>query len=182
MARKWRPQIVLMDISMPIVNGLEATRQIRADNPSSKVIVLSAHVGFEYSDRAKKAGAVGYVAKLISAEALSWAIHQVSKGRKLCDPVVSAKFVDEEGSNSERNGPPKTKNRRLTCRESDVLGLMAEGFPRVRIAAKLRVGSSSIEKSVGALMEKLGVPTIAGLVAYAAAFYYVENDVQLTIT
>jgi DNA-binding NarL/FixJ family response regulator len=144
--------------------------------------VLSAHVGFEYSDRARKAGAVGYVAKLISAEALSWAIHQVANGRKLRDPVVSASYIDEDGGKSERNGPPKSKNRRLTSRESDVLGLMAEGLPRMRIAAKLRVGSSSIEKSVGALMDKLGVPTVAGLVAYAAAFYYVENDVELTIT
>jgi DNA-binding NarL/FixJ family response regulator len=182
MAHELRPNVVLMDISMPILNGLEATRQIIAEKPTSKIVIFSAHVGNEYSDRAREAGAVAYVAKLMSAEALTWVIHEVAMGRKLRDPVGFAKSAYEEGGDSARSGPPKSKSRRLTFRESKVLGLMAEGLPKRQVAAKLRISSSSVEKHFGALMAKLGVPSVAGLVAYASAFDFVENDVELTIT
>ena len=125
MAHSLRPQVVLMDISMPVLNGLEATRQILAERPTARVVVLSAHVDDEYVDRAKAVGAVGYVAKQMSAESLTWVIHEVAMGRVLCDPVISADPAGRGNKEGGRGGDSRTTNKRLTFRESEVLGLIA---------------------------------------------------------
>jgi DNA-binding NarL/FixJ family response regulator len=182
MARISRPQVILMDISMPIINGLEATRQILAERPGTKVIVLSAHVDDEYVERAKVVGAVGYVAKQMSEERLAGLIRDVSVGRCLCDPVRAAAPVDDEGIDPERSGVPKNKGKRLTIRESEVLELMAGGLPKSQIAARLRIRSTTVERHFGTMMSKLSLRSIAKLVAYAAASSIVENDVDLVIT
>jgi DNA-binding NarL/FixJ family response regulator len=177
MAQKFRPDVILMDISMPITNGIEATRQILAERPSAKIVVLSAHVEDEYIDRAKAVGAMGYLAKQMSAEVLTWAVHEVAMGRSLGDPV---KPGGPAGKGSP--GASRTAHKRLTFRESRILELMAEGFQKARIAEKLHISSSTVEGHFGALMDKLGIASIASLVAYAVASGNVENDVDLLIT
>jgi DNA-binding NarL/FixJ family response regulator len=182
MAHKLRPNVILMDISMPIINGLEASLRILAERPATKIIVLSAHVDDGYVDRARAVGALGYVAKQMSAETLTWVIHEVAMGRSLCDPVKLEGPHCGEGGHHEHEGEPSDRSRRLTCRESEVLELMAGGCPKTKIAARLRVSSTTVERHCGALMAKLSVSSIANLVAYAAASVYVENDVELIIT
>jgi DNA-binding NarL/FixJ family response regulator len=182
MADRFRPHVILMDISMPIINGLEATRRILAERRATKIIILSAHVDDEYSDRARAVGALGYVAKQMSAETLTWVVHEVAMGRNLCDPVKSASPESDEYGDPERGEDPRNKSRHLTFRESEVLDLMAGGCPRTQIAARLHISSTTLERHFGALMAKLCVPSIANLVAYAVASVCVENDVELIIT
>ena len=182
MARKFRPDVILMDITMPIINGLEATRQILAERPATKIVVLSAHVEEEYVERAKEVGAVGYVAKQMSAETLTWVIHEVAMGRGLCDPVGTGGLAGEVVGLSERSCVPKSSSRRLTFRESEVLGMMAGGVSKMQIAGRLHISGAAVERHFGALMAKLSVSSIANLVAYAVASAHVENDVELVIT
>jgi DNA-binding NarL/FixJ family response regulator len=182
MARVSKPQVILMDISMPIINGLEATRQIIADRPGARVIVLSAHVEDEYVERAKAVGAVGYVAKQTSEKGLASLIHDVSVGRRLCDPLKSQDHTHEKNLNPERGIGSKAKATRLTFRESEVLGLMADGLLKAQISARLCISGTMVEKHFGSMMAKLSVGSIAKLVAYAVASACVENDVDLVIT
>jgi DNA-binding NarL/FixJ family response regulator len=182
MARKFLPHVILMDISMPVINGLEATHMILGERPESKIVVLSAHLDDEYVDRAKAVGAVGFVAKQMSAETLTWVIHEVASGRSLCDPIRSEERAGE-GENAPQHGDnPKNKGKRLTFRESEILELMAGGLPKTQIAAKLRISNTTIDKHFGALMAKLSVPSFANLVAYAVAYSFAENEVDLVIT
>jgi DNA-binding NarL/FixJ family response regulator len=171
-----------MDVSMPILNGLEATRQIMGGRPSTKIIVLSAHVDEEYVERAKAVGAAGYLAKQMSAADLASLIHEVVAGRHLFDSVGSAIFSGGRDVQPERGGAANGKSETLTHRESEVLDLMAGGFHKTKIAAKLRISSAAVERHFGALMAKLRVPSIANLAAYAVATGYIENDVDLIIT
>jgi DNA-binding NarL/FixJ family response regulator len=182
MARTSKPKVILMDISMPIINGLEATRQILAERPGARVIVISAHVDEEYVERAKEVGAVGYIAKHMSEESLAGLIHDVSAGRSLCDPAGPAGLAGEKRLDAARSGAPKGKPRRLTFRESEVLELMAGGLLKTQIAARLRISSTAVEKHFGAMMTKLCLRSIAKLVAYAVDSDIVENDVDLVIT
>jgi DNA-binding NarL/FixJ family response regulator len=182
MAHRLRPHVILMDISMPIINGLEATRQILAERPATKIVVLSAHVEDEYVERAKAVGAMGYVAKQMSAETLTWVIQEVAMGRSLCDPMMSEYTAGEEGGGPECSRDPRNRTRGLTWRESEVLELMAGGVPKTQIAARLHITRTTVERHCGALMAKLSIPSIANLVAYAVASVDVENDVELIIT
>jgi DNA-binding NarL/FixJ family response regulator len=174
MARKLRPDVILMDISMPIMNGLEATRRVLAARPSTKVVILSAHVDDEYMERAKAKGAVGYIAKQMSAETLAWAIHEVAMGRNLYNPVSSPSNAGESSA--------RAKGERLTLRESELLKLVAERSPKRQIAATLRISVAAVERLLKALMAKLGISDVAGLANYAVASGHIENDVDLVIT
>jgi DNA-binding NarL/FixJ family response regulator len=174
MARKLRPDVILMDISMPIMNGLEATHRILAVRPSTKIIILSAHVDDEYMERAKANGAVGYIAKHMSAEILAWTIHEVAMGRNHYNPVSSP--------GSALEGSARTKGERLTSRESELLKLVAEGSPKRQIAATLRISVAVVEKLLRALMAKLSISGMTGLANYAVASGHFENDVDLVIT
>jgi len=182
MAHRFRPQVILMDISMPIVNGLDATRQILAERPSIKVIMLSAHVEDEYVERAKEVGAVGYIAKQMSAEKLAWAIEEVVNGHCLCDPVESSSSPFGESGAHDRKGAARSGAERLTSRESELLRLVAGGSHKRQIAAKLRISIGSVERLLGVVMGKLDIPNLANLAIYAVASGYIENDVDLVIT
>jgi DNA-binding NarL/FixJ family response regulator len=182
MALKLRPNVILMDVSMPLVNGLEATRQIMAKRPSAKIILLSAHIDDEYVKRARQVGAVGYIAKQMSAETLASAVREAAMGGTLYNPVKSATPFREEAKRQGRIGAAKDERGHLSSRESELLQLVGEGSRKRQIAAKLCVSLATAESLLEGLMSKLDIPQIGSLAAYAVASGNVENDVVLTIT
>jgi DNA-binding NarL/FixJ family response regulator len=181
-AIRLRPDVVLMDISMPIMNGLEATRQILSRRSSVSIIVLSAHVDEEYVERAKAVGAAGFISKQVSSESLTWVIREVAMGRYLCDPIISAGPACGEDWQLDHNGAARSRHDRLTIRESELLQLVAEGSPKRQMASKLCISLATVERLLDALMAKLSMSCIANLAAYAVACGYIESDVVLTIT
>ncbi len=181
MARTLRPDIILMDIAMPVLNGLEATRQILAANPAAKVIVLSAHSGDEYIERMNTAGVAGFLEKQTSAEILTKAIREVAKGNTFFSPAIAKRLRDDHSKPRDRDGLIKAKGTRLTFRESEVLQLVAEGSANKQVAAELGISIKTVEKHRQHLMDKLKIHETAGLTRYAIAAGVIESRVQLTI-
>jgi DNA-binding NarL/FixJ family response regulator len=176
-----KPDVILMDLAMPVLNGLEATRQILAANPAAKVIVLSAHSDDEYIERTREAGVVGFLEKQSSAEILTKAIQEVVQGKTFFSPAIAKRLHDALGQPRDRNGLLKPKASRLTSRESEVLQLVAEGSANKQVAAELGISIKTVEKHRQQLMDKLNIHDTAGLTRYAIAMGVIEGGVQLTI-
>ncbi|HLX65240.1 MAG TPA: response regulator transcription factor [Planctomycetota bacterium] len=182
MTRKLHPDVVVMDIAMPLLNGLEATRQILKLFPAAKVLILSAHSDDEYIDRVIALGAVGYLIKQSSAEFLSKAIREAQKGNLVYSPTVSKRLQAHETKSSTRQGEFITnKASRLTSREVELVQLVAEGKANKQIAVELDISIKTVEKHRQALMQKLDIHDTAGLTRYAIAAGIIENSVQVTI-
>jgi DNA-binding NarL/FixJ family response regulator len=179
LAKKLRPAVVLMDIAMPLLNGLEATRQLVKEMPGSKVLMLSAHSDDAYVHSATESGAVGFLLKQTSAHEVCQAIREVNAGKKFFSPVI-AKRLDQQKTTG-RNGQAKTSAVQLTSREMEVLQLIAEGKANKQIAGELGIGIKTVEKHREHLMEKLDIHDTAGLTRYAISAGIIENSVQLTI-
>ncbi len=181
MARTLRPDVILMDIAMPVLNGLEATRQILAANPAAKVVILSAHSDEEYIERVNTAGVVGFLEKQTSAEILIEALREVAKGNSYFSPSIARKKQKQSNGSRDRNGLLKVDARRLTTREAEVLQLVAEGLANKQVAADLAISIKTVEKHRQRLMDKLNIHDTAGLTRYAIAAGVIESSVQLTI-
>jgi DNA-binding NarL/FixJ family response regulator len=181
MARSLRPDVILMDIAMPVLNGLEATRQILAANPVAKVIILSAHSDDEYIERMSAAGVAGFLEKQTSAEILTKAIREVAKGSVFFSPSIAKRLGDSRNKPLQRDGLPVIDGRRLTSRESEVLQLVAEGLANKQVASELGISIKTVEKHRQHLMDKLNIHETAGLTRYAIAMGVIESRVQLTI-
>jgi DNA-binding NarL/FixJ family response regulator len=181
MVRALAPEVILMDIAMPVLNGLEATRQILAANPAAKVIVLSAYSEDAYVERMCAVGVVGFLEKQTSADILAKAIRAVANGKTFFSPAIARRLGDAPGRLLDRNGLPKPNGRRLTSRESEVLQLVAEGAANKQVAAELNISIKTVEKHRQHLMDKLKIHDTAGLTRYAIAAGIVESSVQLTI-
>ena len=181
MARTLRPDVILMDIAMPVLNGLEATRQILAADPAAKVVVLSAHSDDVYVERMNEAGVVGFLEKQTSAEILTKAIHEVVAGHVFFSPAIARRLRDDQSKPRNRDGLLKAHGARLTSRESEVLQLVAEGSANKQVAAELGISIKTVEKHRQHLMDKLKIHDTAGLTRYAIAQGIVESDVQVTI-
>ena len=181
LAARLRPDVILMDIAMPVLNGLEATRQILAANPKAKVLILSAHSDDEYIDRMTAAGAIGFLEKQTSAEILTRAIHEVAKGRTFYSPSIAKRLADGRNRSRDRDGLLKSNGVRLTSRETEVLQLVAEGSANKQVAAALNISIKTVEKHRQHLMDKLNIHETAGLTRYAIAQGIVESSVQVTI-
>jgi DNA-binding NarL/FixJ family response regulator len=180
MARTLRPDVILMDIAMPVLNGLEATRQILTADASAKVIILSAHSDDAYIERMSEAGVAGFLEKQTSAEILTKAIREVAKGGIFFSPSI-AQRLNTEKQPRDRNGMLRPRANRLTARESEVLQLVAEGSANKQVAAKLGISIKTVEKHREHLMAKLNIHDTAGLTRYAIAAGVIESSVQLTI-
>src|ERR1051325_6772077 len=113
MARVLKPDVILMDIAMPVLNGLEATRQILAANPAAKVVILSAHSDDEYIERMSQAGVAGFLEKQTSAEILTKAIREVAKGNTFFSPSIAKRLHDQSGKPRDRHGLLKANGTRL---------------------------------------------------------------------
>jgi DNA-binding NarL/FixJ family response regulator len=181
LAAKLRPNVILMDIAMPVLNGLEATRQILGANPAAKVIVLSAHSDDEYIERMREAGVAGFLEKQTSAEVLTKAIREVAAGRAYYSPAIARRLGAISGKPRDREGMIKANSSRLTSRESEVLQLVAEGSANKQVAAELGISIKTVEKHRQHLMDKLNIHETAGLTRYAIAHGIIESSVQLTI-
>jgi len=182
MAGALNPAIVLMDIAMPVLNGLEATRQILAANPAARIVILSAHSDDEYVKRTVGLGVMGYLEKQLSAEILTKALHEVARGNPFFSPAIARRLRGSPADVQARTGLLKAGSARLTSRESEVLQLVAEGSSNKQVAAELGISIKTVEKHRQHLMDKLNIHDTAGLTRYAISAGVIESSVQVTIT
>jgi len=181
LAKKLRPDVVLMDIAMPQLNGLEATRQLRKLLPATKVLMLSAHNDDAYVKNATDSGAVGFLLKQTSSHEVCRAIREVHQGRTFFSPSIERHLKRLNPLLNGHAGAIKSKIVPLTSREMEVLQLIAEGKANKQTAHELGIGIKTVEKHREHLMEKLDIHDTAGLTRYAISAGIIESSVQLTI-
>jgi DNA-binding NarL/FixJ family response regulator len=181
MAQALKPAVILMDIAMPVLNGMEATRQILAANPAAKIVILSAHSDDEYLERMRAVGVAGFLEKQTSAEILAKAIVEVAKGNVFFSPSIAKRIREKDAKPRDREGLVKANATRLTAREAEVLQLVAEGSANKQVAAQLGISIKTVEKHRQNLMDKLNIHDTAGLTRYAISAGVIESRVQLTI-
>jgi DNA-binding NarL/FixJ family response regulator len=181
LAKKLRPDVVLMDIAMPQLNGLEATRQLLKILPTARVLVLSAHSDDAYVQNATDSGAVGFLLKQTSAQDVCRAIREVHQGKTFFSPSIDRHFKRLNPLISGHAGAPNSKAAQLTSREMEVLQLIAEGKANKETADALGIGIKTVEKHREHLMQKLDIHDTAGLTRYAISAGIIESSVQLTI-
>jgi DNA-binding NarL/FixJ family response regulator len=181
LAKKLSPDVVVMDIAMPLLNGLEATRQIIKALPATKVLILSAHSDDAYVKNATESGAMGFLLKQTSAHDVCDAIREVQKGNTFFTPSISRRWDRLNPQSSSHAGVLKRKAVHLTSRETEVLQLIAEGKANKETASELGVGIKTVEKHREHLMQKLDIHDTAGLTRYAISAGIIENSVQVTI-
>ncbi len=165
LAKTHRPDLVVMDISMSEMNGIEAGVQIRADNPACHVLMLSMHASEEFVRRAMKSGASGYLVKDSAPLELQRAIETVMRDEVYLSSRVSCHLVSGMDGGAGRQGEPPLES--LTARHREVLQMIAEGKSTKAIAFVLKLSVKTVETHRAALMERLGIHDLAGLVIYA---------------
>ena len=181
LAHELHPDVVVMDIAMPLLNGLEATRQILKTAPATRVLMLSAHSDDAYVEQVIALGAAGYLIKQTAAHILPKAIREVAKGNIYFSPAIAKRFAHYQQQTPVRAGGLNKRIAQLTSREMEVLQLIAEGKANKETAAELRIGIKTVEKHREHLMKKLDIHDIAGLTRYAISTGIIESSVQLTI-
>jgi DNA-binding NarL/FixJ family response regulator len=159
-----RPDMVLMDIGMPGLNGLEATARVTHDLPGIRVIILSMHSDKEYVLKALRAGASGYLLKDVDINQLEMAIKAVAEGETFLSPSISRHVISDYVN---RVGSESSPREELTPRQREILQLIAEGRSKQDIAQMLGVSLKTVETHRDQMMEKLGLHDVAGLVRYA---------------
>jgi len=178
---KLHPDVLLMDIAMPGLNGLEATRQLVKMLPGIRIIILSAHCDDAYITSAVSSGAVGFLLKQDSTHDVCQAIREVHQGGIFYNPSISKRFVRITPKTRDRSGKTARKAAKLTSREAEVLQLIAEGKANKETAAELGISIKTVEKHRGHLMNKLDIHDTAGLTRHAIAEGIIESSVQVTI-
>jgi DNA-binding NarL/FixJ family response regulator len=181
LAVKLRPDVVLMDIAMPRLNGLEATRQVLKALPSAKVIMLSSHDDDARVENATNSGAAGFLFKQTSAQDVCHAIREVHQGKTIFSPAIARRFSRLHPQSSDRAGKLKPSLTQLTSRQMEVLQLIAEGKANKEMAAELGIGIKTVEKHRQQVMQKLDIHDTAGLTRYAISAGIVENNGPLAI-
>jgi len=175
LAARLSPDVIVMDIAMPQLSGLEATRQVLRANPIVKVLILSSYSDEEYVHQLTDAGACGYLIKQTAATDLIKAIREAHKGNAFFSPAISRRLLDYYRRASVKGEPPRRRAALLTSREHEVLQLVAEGNANKQIAALLFLSIKTVEKHRQQLMNKLNIHEIAGLTRYAIAHGIIEN-------
>jgi two-component system, NarL family, response regulator NreC len=164
LAKELKPDVLLMDVSMPDMTGFDATRRIREFDQTMKVLILTMHEEEELVARCLEAGASGYIIKDAPASQLVYAIETVQKGERYLSPVVLKKVVASYVKNSQR---PKTSYDRLSTREREVLKLLAEGLSVKEIATRLNLSVKTVDVHKYNLMRKIDVHDRSELIKYA---------------
>lgn len=156
LSAEWEPDLVLMDLKMPVMNGVEATRQIRANQPSVKVLVLTTYDDDEWLFEAIRAGAAGYLLKDLAHSDLVTAIRGTVAGNAYVDPHVTGRLLNQVAQ--ARSSPATSQlTQRLTERERTVLNLIAKGYTNASIADDLRLSEGTVRNHVSTILAKLEV-------------------------
>lgn len=165
MAHELRPNVVLMDIAMPILNGLEATRQIKHEHPEINILVLTMYDHEEYFRQVLAAGASGYILKRAAAEDLVSAIRAVYRGEAVLSPAITRLLLEDYlRSESHR---PESEPDKLSPREREILQLIAEGNTNREIAEILNLSIKTVKSHRDSLMQKLDLHDRGDLIKYA---------------
>ena len=181
LTKKHVPDVAVMDIAMPMLNGLEATRQLVKDVPAVRVIILSSYGDDEYVQQATAAGAAGYLLKQTAATELIKAIHEVMRGNAFFSPAISRRLLEHYRKASRGGTPDRSFAVSLTTREAEVLQLIAEGKPNKQIAAELCISIKTVEKHRQQVMNKLDIHDVAGLTRYAISKGVIESAPMLRL-
>jgi len=171
--KKTRPDVVVLDISMPILNGVQATRQIRKFSPKIKILILSMYKDEEYVREVFHAGAVGYILKQTTGPDLISAIKEVNRGNAYLSPSI-AKHLVSDYREIVKGGKSEGKQTGLTSREIEVLQLIAEGYSNKKIAERLFISIKTVETHRQKIMDVLKIHDVAGLTRYAIAKRIIE--------
>jgi DNA-binding NarL/FixJ family response regulator len=167
-----RPQVVVADVSMPMLNGVDAVRQIKATRPETKVVMLTMHAESQLAVEAFRAGASGYVLKTAAGEELITAIQAASQGRAYLTPLIAKDLISALIEARE----PESTSRSLTPRQREVLQLIAQGLTMKEIAAILHISPRTAESHKYEMMEALGVSTTAELIHHAIRLKLITID------
>jgi DNA-binding NarL/FixJ family response regulator len=181
LTRKLRPEVVVMDIAMPLLNGLEATRQILKALPATKVLILSAHSDDAYVKDATESGAMGFLLKQTSSHNVCQAIREVQNGNTFFSPSIAKRVRNQYQKSPGEGRLLKKRSARLSPREAEILQLIAEGKANKETAVELGISIKTVEKHREHLMAKLDIHDTAGLTRHAIAAGIIESSVQLTI-
>jgi DNA-binding NarL/FixJ family response regulator len=166
MVSKFHPEVAILDIGMPQLNGIEATRQIVAQEPATQVVILSMHADEGYVLRALKAGAKAYIVKNSAEADLIRAVRSVAEGKSFFSPAIS-KMLLEDYVRQVREKEVEDSYDLLTPREREVLQLVAEGRSNKDVANLLNLSLHTVETHRGNILEKLGLHGIPELILYA---------------
>lgn len=172
LAREHRPDLVIMDIGMRELNGIEAAAQIKGEDLPTRVLILSSHATEEFVRRAIKAGADGYLVKGSSPEELEAAIRATAAGHGYLSPTISRHVMAGMTGGARQESSLDA----LTARQREILQMIAEGKSTKEIAFALDVSIKTVETHRAALMERLGIRDVAGLVLFAARHGLVDLD------
>jgi DNA-binding NarL/FixJ family response regulator len=175
LTRELGPDVVVMDIAMPLLNGLEATRQILKEVPTAKVVILSSYSDDEYVRQLAEAGTSGYLIKQTAAADLVKAIREARKGNAFFSPAITERLVAHYRGTLTAGVPLRKSADLLTSREAEVLQLIAEGKANKQIAGELGVSIKTVETHRQRLMNKLHIHDIAGLTRYALSKGLIEG-------
>jgi len=175
-AEELYPDVVVMDIAMPGLNGLEATRQIKKRFPDIKIIILTMHANEEYILQSLKAGASGYLVKKAAPVELISAINAVHKGNSFLSPSISRTVIDEYIRRSKEISEGEEGFEQLTVREREVLQLIAEGRKTREIAELLYISIKTVETHRAHIMNKLDIHSTAELTRYAIRKGIISSD------
>jgi DNA-binding NarL/FixJ family response regulator len=179
MVQKLEPDVAVIDIAMPVLNGLEATRQITRSHTPTKVLILSSYSDDEYVQQLTEAGAAGYLVKQTAANDLLKAIREAQKGNAFFSPSIAKRLRDQCREAFVSGHPVKKRNDSLTTREAEVLQLIAEGRANKQIAAELSISIKTVEKHRQQVMNKLGIHDVAGLTRHAISKGIIESTAGL---
>ncbi len=166
LVEKIQPDIAILDITMPVLNGIDAAEQIRQANNNCKIIILSMHATSEYVLRALQAGAMGYLLKESAGKEVVEAVRSVSLGKRYLSQKISETIVDDYLRNL-GTGTITTPLDNLSLREREVLQLVVEGYSSAEIAQHLNISIKSVDTYRSRLMQKLNIDDIPGLVKFA---------------
>lgn len=164
MAKQTNPDVIIADITMPSLNGIDAVEQLKKTGSQAKVIFLTMHHDAMYANRAFEAGASGFVLKHSASEELLTAIREVLKGRTYVTPIIAEELMQTYKNGNEIKKDPV---RKLTSRQREVLQLLAEGKSAKEVAKSLHISSRTVEFHKYQIMEELSIKTSAGLVQFA---------------
>ena len=175
MAQELRPNVIVMDIAMPLLNGLEATCQIIGEGIPSRILILSSYADDEYVHQLTEAGASGYLVKQTAASDLIKAVREIAAGNAYFSPSILKRLLELYRESNMKGRPQRRRSEFLTSRENEVLQMVAEGHVNKQIAAVLNLSIKTVEKHRQQLMDKLNIHDVAGLTRYAIANGVVES-------